>query len=297
MSSIRRRFALLSCAAAVVLIGALGAPAASEAWYTPPPNCGGATYYKADGTKWVCSFDDEFNGNYLDTTKWTVVQTPLTGFTTGPTGSQVCYVNNRNNVYVSGGVLNLTVRKEAAPFNCNGLTTQYTGGTVNTSGRFSQTYGRFEVRAKFPSTTVAGLQETLWLWPTNATRYGAEPASGEIDFAEAYSQYPNLDVPYVHYTPAAYDKNMTSYNCTLSTSLTFHTYTLVWTTTTLTISYDGQTCLTDTWNPAAPLSAPEPFDQPFFLVLTQALGIGSNAYTSATPLPATTQVDYARIWK
>ena len=33
--------------------------------------------------------------------------------------------------------------------------------------RFSQTYGFFEVRAKFPNVTVPGLQSTLWLWPVN----------------------------------------------------------------------------------------------------------------------------------
>jgi hypothetical protein len=66
----------------------------------------------------------------------------------------------------------------------------------------------------------------------------------------------------------------------------------------MTISYDGQTCLVDTWKAAAPLTGSAPFDQAFFLVLTQALGIGTNAYVNGrTPLPATTQVDYARIWK
>ena len=267
-------------------------------YFQPPgPNCGGTTYYKADGSKWVCSFDDEFNGGSLDTSKWTALQTVQSGYTTGPAEALVCYTNSRNNVSVSGGYLNLTVRKEAAPFNCGGITTQYTGGTVNTYGHFSQTYGRFEVRAKFPASTIAGLQETLWLWPNNPTRYGPEPASGEIDFAEAFSQYPNMDMPYVHYTPAAYDPNVSNYTCALSSALAFHTYTLVWTTTTLTVGYDGQTCLVDTWSPAAPLTAPEPFDQPFFLVLTQALGIATNTYTSATQLPATTQIDYARIWK
>jgi hypothetical protein len=33
-------------------------------------------------------------------------------------------------------------------------------------------------------------------------------------------------------------------------------------------------------------------------VLTQALGIGLNGFTpGTTPLPATTRVDYVRVWK
>jgi hypothetical protein len=34
------------------------------------------------------------------------------------------------------------------------------------------------------------------------------------------------------------------------------------------------------------------------LALTQGLGIGTNALDpSITPLPATTQIDYVRVWK
>jgi hypothetical protein len=36
---------------------------------------------------------------------------------------------------------------------------------------------------------------------------------------------------------------------------------------------------------------------PFFLVLTQGFGSGGDAPYSGTPLPATTQVDYVRVWK
>jgi hypothetical protein len=54
--------------------------------------------------------------------------------------------------------------------------------------------------------------------------------------------------------------------------------------------------VTDNWKPL--LAKPAPFDQPFFLALTQALGIGGNAFNPATtPLPATTQIDYVRIWQ
>ena len=49
-------------------------------------------------------------------------------------------------------------------------------------GLFSQTYGRFEVRAQVPAPAIKGLQETFWLWPDNDTRYGSWPGSGEIDF-------------------------------------------------------------------------------------------------------------------
>ncbi len=119
---------------------------------------------------------------------------------TGPVGYLACYVNSPNSISVSGGALDLTARREAAPFKCAGLTTQYTSGMVSTYTSFNQTYGRFEVRARLPQTTVAGLQETLWLWPINDTLYGAWPGSGEVDFSEFHSQYSALDIPYIHYS-------------------------------------------------------------------------------------------------
>jgi hypothetical protein len=70
-----------------------------------------------------------------------------------------------------------------------------------------------------------------------------------------------------------------------------------WTASTIKIAYDGKTCLIDDWQPAWPLVKPQPFDQPFLIALTQALGIGGNAFDPATtPLPATTSVDYVHVW-
>ena len=261
--------------------------------------CGGEAMATSTGGLWQCTFDDEFSSGALDTTKWVAQQTSLSGYHSG----QECFVNSPNNVKVANGVLSLTVRREAVPFTCSdpfgNYTTQYTSGMVSTYGLFTQTYGRFEVRAKLPAAAIAGLQESFWLWPANPTNYGLGwPSSGEIDFAEIFSLYPDRAIPYIHYNAATYDANVTNDYCMISDISQFHTYAVEWTPTAITIIYDGRTCLIDRWNPAWPLAKPQPFDQPFLLVLTQALGIGSNSFDAATtPLPATTQIDYARIWK
>jgi beta-glucanase (GH16 family) len=231
--------------------------------------------------------------------------TANSGYHTGPAATQACYVNSTDNIAVAGGYLRLTARKEGAPFVCaspsGAYTTQYTSGMVSTFQRYSQTYGRFEVRAKLPQTTAKGLQETLWLWPVDSVKYYPY-SSGEIDFAEFYSQYYNLNVPYVHY-------NYDSVNALTSTNTFttvngckinytgFDNYALEWLPGKLTISINGTTCLTDNYT-ALGLTSPAPFDQPFFVALTQALGVGTNAFDPAvTPLPATTLVDYVRTWK
>jgi beta-glucanase (GH16 family) len=263
-------------------------------------DCGGVTQYKSDGTPWVCTFDDEFDGSTLDPSKWMVVTTAGSGYVSG----SECYENSPNNVSVSGGTLNLTLNK-VAPFVCKGLggasmTTSYTAGSVATLGNFSQTYGDFEVKAKFPAATIKGLQTSLWLWPVNDTKYGSKwPASGEIDIAEWYSQYANLAIPYIHYNPAGgktADKNVTNTSCQVSNTNGYNTYAVVWTPQTITILIDGQTCLIDTWNPAYPEVKPDPFNMPFFLNLTSAMGIYSNAPVWNTQLPATSNIDYVRVW-
>jgi beta-glucanase (GH16 family) len=263
----------------------------------PPGPCG-SQIRKADGSLWECTFVENFDGDTLDPSKWIAQQTANSSFTSGVE----CNMDSPNNVSVADGVLRLTARKEAAPFTCQDpkgdFTTQYTAGSVSTYQRWSQAYGRFEVRAKFPGTSIKGLQEAIWLWPDNATKYGAWPRSGEIDIAEAYSLNSDRVIPYIHYVPWGGDAKATNNYCMVADISQFHTYVVEWTTKTITIIYDGKVCTVDNWNPSLPLTKPQPFDQPFMVALTQALGLGKNAFDPATtPLPAITQVDYVHVWK
>jgi beta-glucanase (GH16 family) len=273
------------------------------------PICGDGTPVGAADTQWICTFDDEFSAatgdpDALDRSKWVPQDTNTSGYTTGNIGAYACYVDNRNNISVGNGVLSLTIRREPQAKLCGiaGLT-QYTSGMVSTYQHFTQTYGRYEVRAKLPAATVKGLQETFWLYPAQPKHYSGKGASGELDFAEFYSQYPKLDIPYLHYvattTSASTDtqiNQVTSYDCAINSG-DFNVYTLEWEPGILTIDLNGEPCLVDDYA-AKGLASPAPFDQPFFAVLTQALGVGTNAFSATkTPLPATTQVDYVRIWR
>jgi len=283
-------------AAAVLVAVLLGSPAAAQE-APAKPNCGATQIPKSVGGYWQCSFSDDFEGSTLDRTKWVPQESATSGYVNGLTA---CFVDDPDNVSVSDGNLNLTARKEerASPCGSDAFTTPYTSGMVTTAGLFSQTYGRFEVRARISPAKVKGLQTTFWLWPTDAGRYGPYPASGEIDIAEMYSSFPDRAIPYIHYNPAVPDPNVTNNFCMIDDPSAFQSYTLEWTPISLKVIYDGKTCLEDVWVPAPPLTKPQPFDQPFFVALTQALGVGTNAFDPATtPLPATTQVDYIHVWE
>jgi beta-glucanase (GH16 family) len=180
--------------------------------------------------------------------------------------------------------------------------TSYTGGQVATVGKFNQTYGRFAVRAKFPASTIAGLESTLWLWPQDNVATGL---TGEIDIAEEYSKHADRIIPCLHYPYAPATLKVTSTNPLTGTNVytnnffpvkdvnAFHEYAVEWDASTITIFIDGKVVLADR---LATLGA-SPFDQPFFLALSGALGLGDNAVTQRTQLPATTQVDWVRAWK
>jgi beta-glucanase (GH16 family) len=83
--------------------------------------------------------------------------------------------------------------------------------------------------------------------------------------------------------------------CSIGSPTSFHTYTAQWTHSTITVLIDGRQCLFDRLKP----SGTSPFDQPFFMMLSQALGsTRPNMFNPlTTPLPATTLVDWVRAWK
>ncbi|HET9499766.1 MAG TPA: glycoside hydrolase family 16 protein [Marmoricola sp.] len=246
---------------------------------------------KADGSPWSCTFHDDFEGTALDRSVWTPQRTAPSG----SNGVYACYADTADNIAVSGGELRLTARADAAPQDCGATTpgTYYTGATVMTYHTFSQQYGRFEARMKNTAAQVPGLHEAFWMWPDDRYSPIAWPASGEIDVAETYSQYPDLAVPYLHYTA---DDNggpvpglNTAWNCHAARGV-WNTYTLEWTPERLSIYVNGSLCLQNT-------SADPAFHKPYLLLLSQAIGVGTNAVTAETPFPATVSVDYVRAWR
>jgi beta-glucanase (GH16 family) len=251
----------------------------------------------ADGTTWVCTFDSEFTGTSLNPAQWVPVVTATSGYTSGDTA---CFEDSPNNVSVGNGYLTLTAREETAPFTCNdpdgSFTTQYTSGSVTTSGLFSQTYGRVEVSAKVPSSAIQGLQSSFWL-------YHQPGNTGEIDIAETYTSQPGLAIPYFHYTPNMLDENaatntniVTNNDCTMNPDQ-FNDYVVEWSSTTITVIYNGTTCLVDNYDELGQ-PAGTPFNQPLFMNLTQALGINTNNFEpGTTPLPASTEIQFVRIWQ
>lgn len=251
---------------------------------------------KAGGGTWECTFVDDFEGARLNRRKWIVQDTARTGFKTGST----CYTPDQENVAVRGGALRLTARK-GEMFRCGNLlrtfTTRYTGGMVGTKGKFSQTYGRFEVRAKWPTARTSGIHGGFWMNPVEKT-YGRWPESGEIDIAEWWSSRPRLALPSLHYDGRHKDVD-SGWRCRIQKPSRFHTYTLVWQKRVMRFSIDGKQCFARRWVPEPPQQAPQPFDHAFSMILNMGVGrkVGRQKVTPETEFPARYVVDYAKAWK
>lgn len=113
------------------------------------------------------AFFDDFTGTQPDGLKWNVRNNTFAK-------NELSIVTNRpSNVVLDGKVLTLRAQREA--FTAGSTTRQFTSGYLDTIGRFSQQFGRWEVRAKLPA--AKGLWPAFWL--------RGNTGLGELDIMEA----------------------------------------------------------------------------------------------------------------
>ena len=246
------------------------------------------------------TWSDDFNGaagTGIDQSLWKYDTGPGSTFGTGEIETMT---SSTSNVYYDGQS-HLVLQ---ALHSGSDARSGWTSGRVETqAATFGAAAGgvvRIESILQQPNVNTAngaGYWPAFWMLGAPLRSGVAWPGSGEIDVAEYYSRYPDRVIPFLHYAPTKYDANMTNNNCLVADPSAFHTYTLEWTNTAITISFDGKTCLTDSnWSPVGH-KKPYPFNSPFMVALTQGLGSTGNDYVAGTtPLPATMKVDYVRVW-
>lgn len=255
----------------------------------------GPAIRKPDGSRWTCTFHEDFDGEVLGG-RWR----PLTTRTSGVrTAGQVCFVSTPHSIAVRDGRLLLTAGRHA-PFSCPSpqgvFRTTFTSAAVSTETAFHQAYGRFSARIRFALDGAPGVHGAFWLFPHDP-QYGIWPHSGEIDIAEGLSIDATRVFPSVHYRPLDPRLPRTGRSCPITDPDAFHEYTVEWTPASMVFSYDGRACFRHVWQPSPPLSAPQPFDQPFFIALSQIVGNGRNAPVPGTRLPASLEVEWVRVWE
>ena len=141
--------------------------------------------------KWELVWADEFEGNSLDTNKWSY-ETDCWG---GGNNERQCYTNSKKNIAVKDGALKITARRKRTTGHARPATQRktrkqakqsatlpYSSGRIRTIGKGDWRYGKIEARAKLPS--GQGVWPAIWMLSSDE-HYGGWASSGEIDIMEA----------------------------------------------------------------------------------------------------------------
>ncbi len=155
----------------------------------------------------------------------------------------------------------------------------------------SWTYGTLEVGAQLPS--GAGLWPAIWMMPVGSV-YGGWPNSGEIDIMEQRGSSPTV----VHFTShsAATGGGGDSAQTTVPTAPTaFHDYRVDWAPDHIAGFVDGVQYFYQSRNGGT--STTWPFDQPFHLILNDAIGGTWGGTIDNSIFPQSFPIDYVHLWK
>ena len=220
--------------------------------------------------KFTAAFSEEFNGTALDTTKW---------------NDRIWYEagNATKNYAVSNGSLKIWPQRDA--------TGKFFNRTIDTDGKYYQTYGFFEIEAKLP--IGKGTWPAFWLFNHIGTR------RPEIDIMEAYAGGgPNSGWSDANLHPTAYAATIwidagnlggTKTMVTSDLSAAFHKYALKWEAGLQTFYFDGKPVYSKA------VSMPDPM----YLMLDLWYGSASGQPDNTTPtgIGNSYEVNYVRAWK
>lgn len=231
-------------------------------------------------------WNDEFNNEYLDLTKW---EYEVNGDGGGNNELQF-YTASPNNSYIENGKLVIRAVKE------NYQNKEYTSARLRTKNRGDWLYGRIEVSAKIPS--GVGTWPAIWMLSTDWS-YGGWPESGEIDIMEHVGFDQNVIHGSIH--TKAYNHvigTQKSSMLTIPTATTeFHKYAVEWFEDHIDFYIDNIKYFT--FNNENKGWEYWPFDKRFHLILNVAVGGNWGGMYGVDPkaFPAKMEIEYVRVYK
>jgi beta-glucanase (GH16 family)/regulation of enolase protein 1 (concanavalin A-like superfamily) len=235
----------------------------------------GRVLLNAPGTGWQLAFVDEFNGNSIDTSKWTthLAWPGDDGSYRHHNSNYLSYIMD-DDVIVSNGTLELRTEKRDVQ-NPSGKVYHYTEGMIQTSGKFSTAYGYAEIRAKVPVGMGPGLWPAFWMlddgWPP------------EMDIGEWWTSNNRFHQGLAHGPGVQWD----DYNTYTPLPGGFHTYGLLWSPGQQVYYVDGI--------PRWTINANYVRSQSMYLILNSGVD-ALNPPNGNTVFPNDFEVDYVRVY-
>ena len=250
---------------------------------------------------WQLIWEDNFDGNNIDATKW--VHDYGTGSQFGMWGwgnGELQYYQPQNTT-VNNGIATIEVREEPAGLiDSWNNTSYYSSSKITTRGLFDFRYGKVEARIK--TLDGQGFWPAFWLLPTG----GSWPCDGEIDIMEQWGNnyLTNSTTGAAHIGSCPYSQsthfyqNFSSYISNGSYADEFHTYSIIWKEDTITWFVDDEEMFQIT--PSSYFSIPSQHNWPFnsnnwFIMIN--LAITQTGPNANTVFPNNIQIDYVKVYQ
>jgi beta-glucanase (GH16 family) len=244
------------------------------------------------GLDWKLLWSDEFEKEYIDTTKWNFQLVEAGRFNE----EWQRYTSSSDNAYIDNNCLVIKAIHES---DVHGMD-QYTSARLNTANKFTWKYGKIAARIKLPQGN--GIWPAFWMLGANINENGGDtpwPQSGEIDILEFYGSKDDGAIEAnVHYA----DKKgahamMGAVSYTLPQGIfadAFHLFELEWDADKITWLLDGQAFASFS---IADDELAE-FHKDFFILLNLAVG-GTYAGRpdDSTLFPQYMYIDWVRVYK
>lgn len=238
----------------------------------------------------VLTMIDEFNGSNLNTDLWT------SGL---PANWNTISLNNEeqgyspDNLIIKGGILKIKMEEREVIGTKNGTekTFNYASGCLNSKGKFHQTYGLFELRAKLPG--GEGTWPAYWLMPENENIWS--PIGAEIDIFEHFTVHGSDIQTGIYYD--GYGSEMKHWKEMINVpeyDSEYHTYTCEWRPDRISIYIDGKPKATyNKYSVDGGVGIPCTDE---YIIINAAMG-GYGGKINIDTLPGYLEIDYVKIYQ